>query len=360
MPNYRDQFRKLIRDPKALAKIGVRDIGKVVPQPGNELMHTVAHYWTEKRFTLSTIISSEGFQQLLRVFGVGEAELMVALARHASGYSHPPISEYPVGVSAMLDDGSIIFGVNYELHSEPLNSTIHGEQFVITRASSLQRGIKKLSLSASPCGHCRQVINELRGSEQIKLHLEGLPANLPFPILLIDDFGPVDLGVAEGALLQHPPVLLREAGKVSVDEDLLEEAHLAAERSYAPYTHAYAGAAVRMNSGDIYAGSYLENVAYNPGITPLHAALVNLIAARAQWAEKPELKRGTFQNIYAEIAAVILAEQPPLSPSDLIAKGRPNFAADSKRIIDRIAPSATLEVVSLELDIAGCPSNFRL
>jgi cytidine deaminase len=61
-------------------------------------------------------------------------------------------------------------------------------------------------------------------------------------------------------------------------------------QSYAPYriggSHAYAGVAVQLADGSIYAGRHAANAAYNPSLSPLASALMfmklsqPLVAAR--------------------------------------------------------------------------------
>jgi cytidine deaminase len=53
----------------------------------------------------------------------------------------------------------------------------------------------------------------------------------------------------------------------------------AARKSYAPYTKAHSGVAIGTGPGRTFAGSYIENAAFNPSLSPLQTALVALIAA---------------------------------------------------------------------------------
>ena len=59
-----------------------------------------------------------------------------------------------------------------------------------------------------------------------------------------------------------------------VDGDLEEAAREAARHSYVPYSGTRAGAAVKSRDGKVYAGSALENAAYNPALPPLQAAII--------------------------------------------------------------------------------------
>ena len=50
----------------------------------------------------------------------------------------------------------------------------------------------------------------------------------------------------------------------------------AASHSYAPYSHSYAGVALRTHDGHIFSGRYAENAAFNPSLPPLQSALIML------------------------------------------------------------------------------------
>lgn len=63
----------------------------------------------------------------------------------------------------------------------------------------------------------------------------------------------------------------------AMDQDLLDQAHQAAKRAYAPYSKFYVGAALRLSNGDVVTGNNQENAAFPAGIcaerTALHAAM---------------------------------------------------------------------------------------
>jgi cytidine deaminase len=58
----------------------------------------------------------------------------------------------------------------------------------------------------------------------------------------------------------------------------------AAKRSYAPYSQSPSGIAVRTTRGQVYQGCYIENVAFNPSLSPLQTALVQLIAGGEEYS----------------------------------------------------------------------------
>lgn len=63
----------------------------------------------------------------------------------------------------------------------------------------------------------------------------------------------------------------------SVANGLEKAAAAAANAFYAPYSKAWGGAAIEVTAGRIFAGPYLENVAFNPSLEPLQAAYVSTV-----------------------------------------------------------------------------------
>ncbi|HZW54098.1 MAG TPA: hypothetical protein VFF00_08685, partial [Candidatus Elarobacter sp.] len=100
----------------------------------------------------------------------------------------------------------------------------------------------------------------------------------------------------------------------------------AANASYAPYTRAYAGVALRALDGTTIAGRYAESAAYNPSLPALQAALVGLAlrgATRTQIAEAVmvEAEGSASQRSAAEAALATmglrlryLRADPPAAP----------------------------------------------
>lgn len=52
-----------------------------------------------------------------------------------------------------------------------------------------------------------------------------------------------------------------------------------ARQSYAPYTNCPAGVVIETSSGQLFTGRLLESAAYNPTLSPVLVALINLWAA---------------------------------------------------------------------------------
>ena len=95
-------------------------------------------------------------------------EELILKAREARKLSYSPYSNFAVGAALLTKDGKVFIGTNVENSSYPL--CMCAERIAIYNA--MMDGYKKedfvaLALSAdteepcSPCGACRQVINEL-------------------------------------------------------------------------------------------------------------------------------------------------------------------------------------------------------
>ncbi|MEQ9912318.1 cytidine deaminase [Pectobacterium polaris] len=194
--------------------------------------------------------------------------LAFALLPLAAACAQAPISNFQVGAIAQGLSGNFYFGANMEFSAVQLQQTVHAEQSAVSHAwIRNERGLRAVTVNYTPCGHCRQFMNELRNAASLRIQLPGRqPAVLSH--YLPDSFGPVDLhidtllmdDVNHGATLQNVNALARQA----LD---------AANRSHAPYSKAISGIALETSSGNIYTGRYAENAAFNPSLPPLQVAL---------------------------------------------------------------------------------------
>jgi cytidine deaminase len=214
--------------------------------------------------------------------------LMMRLLPVAQQYAAVPISHYQVGAVAAgmptPNTGwcSLSLGANFEFSETAPSFTIHAEQAAINNAwLSGERGVQSLAISAAPCGYCRQFLYELVTAKQLQILL---PANhfspvsydsTPLTEFLPDPFGPSDLGIRGGLMdraLCERTLTLKDGDPF---DELIEAALKAAERSYNPYLDdsGYAGVAVKLAGGKVYAGRVAANAAYNPSLSPLGSAL---------------------------------------------------------------------------------------
>ncbi len=191
-----------------------------------------------------------------------------------------PISEFYVGTAGLTESGEIFLGVNLEYAEASLAQTVHAEQFLLSWARSCSGSpLTAIAVSAPPCGHCRQFLREADPAGRLRLLIAQEPS-VEAVTLLPRAFTPLDLGVEESF---YSVALCLDGA------DLEEAARRAAELSYAPYSGMKAGLALRLKDGRLFAGSSLENAAYNPTLPPLQAALIACHAHSAQLTEIQEI-----------------------------------------------------------------------
>ena len=86
---------------------------------------------------------------------------LVERAEAAAARAYAPYSNYHVGATLLLKDGSLVDGVNVENAAYPLG--VCAERTAISRAASegVRPGeIEAIGITASPCGGCRQWLHE--------------------------------------------------------------------------------------------------------------------------------------------------------------------------------------------------------
>jgi len=231
-------------------------------------------------------LSSKTCNRLVDLLGVSLEELMIRLLPLAKVFAVVPISNFHVGAVALAGENALdgemnlYLGANMEFEHLALNMSIHAEQAAVMNAWHQGAGIVKyLATSETPCGHCRQFLKELYGSTDLRLlrsaggengyHSSRLSEMLP------GAFSPTGLGNNSGFMA--PPQTIRKFELVHPSENpVVQAALLAAETAYAPYTGNLAGCALQTPQGAIVSGSYVESVAYNPSISPLHSTLLRL------------------------------------------------------------------------------------
>lgn len=262
------------------------------------------------------VIEAHKVSNILRLTNLTHEKLLQELIPIAKPLARPPISTYYVGAAALGKSGNIYLGVNLEFKGFPLNQAVHGEQFLIANARIHgETELIAIAVSAAPCGHCRQFLNEM-GAVQTQILIPNHPPK-SLSQFLPEAFGPQDLGLTGGLLTsvdyyksQHPCSLTARA----ID---------AALSSYAPYSKSLSGLALRVKDGTIYSGSYMENAAFNPSLSPLQSALVALVADKRD---------------YDEICEAILVEQKSAVIS---------HASISEEILKSLAPKAKFKLESM-------------
>lgn len=201
-------------------------------------------------------------------------ELALSLLPQAAKCAVVPVSQFKVGAIAIDEQGNFYFGANQECAEVAMAQTVHAEQSAVSHAWA--RGATRLAhmvVNYTPCGHCRQFLNELRDADKLLIHLPHSRDNR-LTDYLPDSFSPADLGMNERLLdAMNHGFRLPETVQTS---DLLANALVAMNRSYAPYSQSYAGVALQCGSGEVFSGCYAENAAYNPSLPPLQMAINSL------------------------------------------------------------------------------------
>ncbi|HSW73430.1 MAG TPA: hypothetical protein VLG44_08515, partial [Chlamydiales bacterium] len=141
------------------------------------------------------VIPADEVKKILQITGLQIEELLVQLIPIAKSFARPPISNFQVGEAALGKSGNIYLGVNIEFLDLPLNAAIHGEQFLIANARNCgETEILIMALPAAPCGHCRQFLNDIDETEQLKILIPNVPPK-SLCSLLPEPFGPKDFGL---------------------------------------------------------------------------------------------------------------------------------------------------------------------
>ena len=126
---------------------------------------------------------------------------LLETARGATQNAYVPYSSFPVGAAVLTDSGEIVAGVNIENASFGL--TVCGERVAVFSAAAQGfRTIRAVAVVATrakgvtPCGACRQVLNEFKPEQEDMLVIldgEDGPLVRPLAHYLPDAFGPRDL-----------------------------------------------------------------------------------------------------------------------------------------------------------------------
>lgn len=146
-----------------------------------------------------------------------DIERLIAAARAAALHAHAPYSRFAVGAALLMSDGSLVTGANVENASYGLS--LCAETVAVATASAQGRigdivavGVIGGAMDAdgrpsgirpvSPCGRCRQVLNEAAqmGGRDLAIHCGAAEGDAVVSYrlsqLLPDAFGPADLEIA--------------------------------------------------------------------------------------------------------------------------------------------------------------------
>jgi cytidine deaminase len=98
---------------------------------------------------------------------VSHDEELIAAARAAARHAYAPYSGFPVGAALRFADGAIVCGSNVENASYGLSLCAETVAAARAMAEGRRRGLVAVAVAGpehtpvTPCGRCRQVLNEL-------------------------------------------------------------------------------------------------------------------------------------------------------------------------------------------------------
>lgn len=229
------------------------------------------------------ILHPNDISQLCAQLNVSDDSLLQGLVPLASEFSVAPVSHFHVGaiVKALDEQGDInfYFGANVEFDHQALSLVVHAEQSAINNAwLNGAKRILKIAISDAPCGYCRQFMNELADAKEFDILLPE--QHFKLADLLPHSFGPTDLG--NDFSLFNPKQQQHTFADTALDEKLAAMALMA----YVPYSNNFSAVKIStFNNGDFY-GSYAENAAYSPSLSPLQSALSQLFLAGLSFNDK--------------------------------------------------------------------------
>jgi len=217
------------------------------------------------------MLSAEQVATLQSATQLDADALAFALLPLAAACARTDLSHFNVGAIARGVSGSWYFGANMEFIGATMQQTVHAEQSAISHAWLRgETALESVTVNYTPCGHCRQFMNELNSGLSLRINL---PGRAPHTLgdYLPDAFGPKDLEIK--TLLMDA----QDHGFAPRGDALTQAAITAASQSHSPYTHSPSGVALLCRNGQIFSGRYAENAAFNPTLPPLQGAL-NLLS----------------------------------------------------------------------------------
>jgi cytidine deaminase len=196
--------------------------------------------------------------------------------------------------------------------------TIHGEQFAVSLAYSLGgvKGFDIFAQQAPSCGHCVQFLNEIKDSKEIE-YLIPHYKNAKLGSMMKYSFGPEALGL-KTALFSSDDFKFENP---KPKEATAAKAFEMAQKSYAPYSKCPGGGAIETSDGEIYWGAYLENAAFNPIVSPFHAALIHMTASGKKYSDIKNVWVAEKENCsvsHSRPATMLLATLNPKIKIELI------------------------------------------
>jgi cytidine deaminase len=264
-------------DPAIAARFQALDVSI-----GGDVRRTIAHGLEQTRRDLARnmggVLPREHVDEIRHAYGLSVEELLLLARPTAEGYARPPISDFHVGaVGLEAETGNLIFGGNLEFVGAHIGNTVHGEGFVFARAFSRGTSVATICIGeAHPCAHCRQFLSEFAATRDLLL-IDPLGHRLTMADLYPWPFDPDYLGekgIVAGET-RHPQLSLARNDLSPAAAARLTDL---GRRSYTPYGKAPAAIVLTLTDGAVVGGAAIESVSFNPTMSPLQAAMIDLFA----------------------------------------------------------------------------------
>lgn len=137
---------------------------------------------------------------------------LISAARGAMANAHAPYSRFAVGAAVLLTDGSVVAGCNFENASYGLSLCAETVALAAVNAQGRLTDVEAIAVVGgaiggtqealvTPCGRCRQIMNEAEQMAGRSLAIYCSTPNgdrildLRVADLLPHAFGPADLGI---------------------------------------------------------------------------------------------------------------------------------------------------------------------
>lgn len=261
----------------------------------NQIKQYALQQW---QLDLSSVnqLSAPHLSQLCSELDISRDQCLFELLPLAARFALVPVSNFHVGAIALGASGAAYLGANMEFIGAPLNQTVHAEQAAFNNAwLAGEKGISDIYVNESPCGHCRQFLNELTTAAELQVHVQSKPVQT-LQQLLPYAFGPEDLGI------RHK--LMDMQAEQTQPAAFADDYQAIWRLSYAPYSESPSICIVSLKNGERYFGAYAENAAFNPSLPPLQSALIQV-----------RLAGKSFEQI--ELAEVYEAQDGKISQCEL-------------------------------------------
>jgi len=206
-------------------------------------------------------------------------ELMVMLLDVASALAQNQPEGEHIGAIVEGRSGGLYIGSPLSWKGAQIKFSVHGVQAAVLNAwHHGEKSLAGLMVEVPPCACCRQFLRELQSWKSLYV-VQAIDGPFSLKKGALKDLNLSNDGLRleglKGYFLANnkEPVSL---GKSTSTNELITKAAEAATMSYAPYSHNYAGLALRTKRGDMHVGSYVETVESVAGILAVEAALVDL------------------------------------------------------------------------------------